>query len=336
MPPATRTSVVGSRVQKTTPNKSIFEKFKLNDVLSDNGSSSSLQHVDISASDQEQRDDTPMQSPVTDAPPQPSPALQGDKGVIVAKEKEYCLVRFPHSLKHMAYEDASLQKKYRDSFASKVQSVLTTDKYGKSNWRTSEITLGECEEGENGAYRISRTNALKLLKQGLEEHEKKARTLGPSQGTSALPAESLKTQHDNVQDLTEQNNDQNDEITMLSPVVETPPQPSPAVPGARGAILRKENNNCLVYFSNKLKHMDYQKAKDELHHDNVNKDTAKLHCKDDEVDLIALKTKEEDVSAFYSKIDSVFTSQRYHPKRRSTAIKLKGDERVYIWSAHKA
>ncbi|KAF2844740.1 hypothetical protein T440DRAFT_523248 [Plenodomus tracheiphilus IPT5] len=82
--------------------------------------------------------------------------------------------------------------------------------------------------------------------------------------------------------------------------------------------------------------MDYQKAKDELHHDNVKKDTAKLHCKDDEVDLIALKTKEEDVSAFYSKIDSVFTSQRYYPNRRSTAIKVKGDERVYIMAPTKA
>ncbi|KAH8622790.1 hypothetical protein IG631_22539 [Alternaria alternata] len=129
---------------------------------------------------------------------------------------------------------------------------------------------------------------------------------------------------------------QRDDTPMRSPVTDAPPQPSPAVSAVRGAILRKENSNCLVYFSNKLVHMDYQKAKDELHHDNVKKGTAKLHCKDDEADLIALKTKEEDVNAFYSKIDSVLTSQRYHPNRCSTAIKLKGDERVYIMAPTKA
>ncbi|KAH8621755.1 hypothetical protein IG631_23632 [Alternaria alternata] len=123
---------------------------------------------------------------------------------------------------------------------------------------------------------------------------------------------------------------------MLSAVTDTSSQPSPAVSGARGAILRKESSNCLVYFSNKLVHMDYQKAKDERHHDNVKENTTKLHCKDDEADLIALKTKEEDVNAFYSEIDSVCTSQRYHPNRRSTAIKLKGDERVYIMAQTKA
>ncbi|RYN15524.1 hypothetical protein AA0119_g13382 [Alternaria tenuissima] len=358
MPPATRNSAVGSKVQKPTPKESIFKKFNLIDVLSDNGRSSSLQHVNISASDQEQRDDTPMRSPVTDAPPQPSPALQGDKGVIVAKEKEYCLVRFPHSLEHMAYEDAvsrryedkvdsenngfnskshltkldNLQKKYRDSFASKVQSVLTSDKYGKSGWRTSELTISNCEDDENGTYRISRTNALRMLKQPtLENREEKGRG-EPSRGPSAPP----ESRHNNVQDLTEQDNDRNGEVIMLSPVTDASLQPSPAVPGVRGAILRKENSNCLVYFSNKLVHMDYQKAKDELHHDNVKENTAKLHCKDDEADLIALKTKEEDVSAFYSKIDSVLTSQRYHPNRRSTAIKLKGDERVYIMAPTKA
>jgi hypothetical protein len=108
-------------------------------------------------------------------------------------------------------------------------------------------------------------------------------------------------------DISAGDQEQRDDTPMQSPVTDASSQPSLAAPGARGAILRKENSNCLVYFSNKLKHMDYQKAKDEGHDDNVKKDMAKLHCKDDEIDLIALK--KEDVGAFSSKIKSVFTSQ---------------------------
>ncbi|RYN61293.1 hypothetical protein AA0117_g13037, partial [Alternaria alternata] len=345
MPPTTR----NARVQKKPPKKSILETFNL-DVLSDKGRFSSLQHVDIPASGQGQRDDTPMQSPVTDAPPQPSPALQGDKGVIVAKEKEYCLVRFPHSLKHMACEDAvsrhyedkvdsenngfnskshltkvnDLQKKYRDSFASKVQSVLTSDKYGKSGWRTSELTISNCEDDENGTYRISRTNASKLLKQGLEEHEKKARTLGPSQSTSALP----ESRHNDVQDRTEQNNKQNDEVVMLSSVSDAPPQPSHVVQGEKGVIVAREKKHCLVHSDYWLKHMAYADAIAKGHVDKVEDGSNKLNSPDD---LKSLETlKKDSGNSFPSKIESVLTTELYGSNRRSTAITLDGNSRVYI------
>ncbi|KAF3038253.1 hypothetical protein E8E11_003049 [Didymella keratinophila] len=224
----------------------------------------------------------------------------------------------------------SLQKKYPKDFALKVLSVLTTDKYGKSGWRTSELTISDCEDKENGTYRISRTNAVKLLKLPTLEKLEKIGRGEPSQGDSAPP----ESRHDNVQALTEQDNDRKDIITMQSSVTDAPPQSSPAVQGDKGVIVAKEKENCLVRFPQLLKHMPYQDAVSQGYQDKVKEGRNKLNSPDDFDDLETLKKK--DVNKFPSKIESVLTTELYHPNWRSTAIKLKRDERVYIMAQSKA
>jgi hypothetical protein len=169
-----------------------------------------------------------------------------------------------------------------------------------------------------------------LTKAVFDEKNKDFDEPEPAQGTSVPP----ESRHDNVQALTEQDNDRKDEITMLSPVTDASSQPSPAVQGDKGVIVAKEKEYCLVRFPYSLKHMAYEDAVRERYEDKVKEGRNKLNSPDDFDDLETLKKK--DVNKFPSKIESVLTTELYHPNRRSTAIKLKGDERVYIMAQSKA
>jgi hypothetical protein len=142
----------------------------------------------------EQREDTPMQSPKTKAVRLPFLPLQGGKCVIVAKEKQNCLVLSGKGLQHMNYQDAKA-KGYVDKvenesnklnskaderdltklrqanvkgFSGMINSVYTSPLY-HPNTRSTVIIPGD----ESRVYIMSKSSAQTALSKAIFDTKNK-------------------------------------------------------------------------------------------------------------------------------------------------------------------